>query len=311
MRKYFLKRIIYMLIALLVVVTVTFFLMRMAPGSPFVSETQEITPEIQERLNDQYGLNEPWYIQYWQYIKNTITFDFGESMKYRGRMTNDMIAESFPVSLTLASVALIVAVVGGILLGVISAMNHNDWPDYVTTLIAIIGISIPSFVLAGIFQYVFASGLGWFPISGWKNLSYAILPAIALGLAYMGNIAKLLRSSLLEQDAAEYVKLAHAKGYKKWQIMWHHTFKNSLLPVITYLGPIIAGVLTGSFVIENIFAIPGLGRHFVTSINNRDYTVIMGITVFFAIVLLSSVLLVDVLTAFLDPRIKLEGESNL
>lgn len=310
MAKYILKRIGYSLLSLFVIVTITFFLMRLAPGNPFAAEQQVVTPQIQEQLNEAYGLNDPWYEQYFNYVKNVATLDFGESMKYRGRSTNDMIAESFPVSVTLGAASLLFAIGLGVLLGVISAMYHNKAGDYIATIIAVLGISIPSFVLAGLMQYQLGLKLGWFPISGWKSSMHVMLPALALGLGYMGNIAKMTRSSLLEQNTSEYVKLAKAKGLKKWGVVFKHSLRNALLPVVTYLGPLTAGILTGSFVIENIFAIPGLGRHFVQSINNRDYTLIMGITVFFAIVLLAAVLIVDILYVFLDPRIKLEGDDN-
>lgn len=310
MTKYVLKRLVYIAIALFFIVTATFFLMRLAPGNPFASEQTVMTQAIQDQLNEQYGLSNPWYIQYRDYLVDVLKFDFGESMKYRGRSTNDMIFESFPVSLVLGGQALLIAIGGGILLGVISAMNHNRAGDYISTIIAVLGISIPSFVLAGLLQYSLGLKLGWFPISGWRDFSSTILPSVALGISYMGNIAKMTRSSLLEQNTSEYVKLARAKGLKKWAVVFKHSLRNALLPVVSYLGPLTAGILTGSFVIENVFAIPGLGRHFVTSINNRDYTVIMGTTVFYAIILLLAVLLVDILYVMIDPRIKLEGADS-
>ncbi|MBG9982265.1 ABC transporter permease [Aerococcaceae bacterium DSM 111020] len=309
MLKYIFKRIGYSILSLFVIVSITFFLMRVAPGSPFATEQNNISPQIQEQLNEQYGLNDPWYKQYGNYLLDVAQFDFGQSMKYRGRSTNDMISESFSVSALLGGASLLFAIGFGILSGVISAMNHNKWPDYIATVISVLGISIPSFVLGGLMQYYLGLKLGWFPISGWKTAAHVVLPSLALGLGYMGNIAKMTRSSLLEQNTSEYVKLAKAKGRTKWGIAFHHSLKNALLPVVTYLGPLTAGILTGSFVIENIFAIPGLGRHFVQSINNRDYTVIMGITVFFAIVLLLAVLIVDILYVVLDPRIQLDGED--
>ncbi|AXY24850.1 peptide ABC transporter permease [Suicoccus acidiformans] len=310
MAKYIGKRLLYALLALLAIVTVTFFLMRIAPGNPFAAENQQMTPAIQEQLNAAYGLDDPWYVQYFNYVKNVFTFDFGESMKYRGRSVNDMIGESFPVSVQLGAQALLIAVGGGVLLGVISAMYHNRTGDYIASIIAVLGISVPSFVLAGLSQYFFGLKLGWFPISGWQSFAHTILPTFSLGLTYMGSIAKMTRSGLLEENTSEYVKLARAKGLKKWGVVFKHSLRNALLPVVTYLGPMTAGVLTGSFVIENIFAIPGLGRHFVTSINNRDYTVIMGITVFYSIILLIMVIVVDLINAMLDPRIQLEGADE-
>ncbi|MGX7076582.1 ABC transporter permease [Globicatella sanguinis] len=306
MKKYIFKRIVYILIALFFIITLTFFLMRIAPGSPFASE-RALTPAIEKQLNETYGLDNPWYVQYKDYLLNILKFDFGESMKYKGRSANDMIFKSFPISLALGAQALFLAVGFGVLLGVISAMYHNKLGDYISTIIAVLGISIPSFILAGLMQYFLGLKLGLFPLSGWKGFSYTIMPSFAMALSYMGNVAKMVRSSMLEQNTSEYVKLARAKGLRKWNVVFKHSLRNALLPVITYLGPLTAGVVTGSFIVENIFAIPGLGKHFVTSINNRDYTMIMGTTVFYSILLLFAVLIVDIIYVMVDPRIKLEG----
>lgn len=306
---YIFKRLIYIVIAMYLIITATFFLMQLAPGSPFASE-KSFPPAIEEQLNAKYGLDNPWYIQYKDYLVSTLSFDFGESMKYKGRSTNDIISESFPVSVALGIQAMILSIGIGILLGVLSALYHNKLPDYVSTVIAILGISVPSFVLAGLFQYYLSFKAGWFPVSGWKGFSYTILPSIAIALTHAGFIAKLTRSSMLEQTNSDYVKLARAKGIGKWTVVVKHTLRNALLPVITYLGPLSAGVITGSFIIEQIFAIPGLGRHFVTSITNRDYTVIMGTTVFYSIILLFAVLIVDILYGIIDPRIKLKGAKK-
>jgi oligopeptide transport system permease protein len=309
MLSYILKRLVYIVIAMYLIITATFFLMQLAPGSPFASE-KDFPPAIEEQLNAKYGLDNPWYIQYKDYLVSTLSFDFGESMKYKGRSTNDIIAESFPVSVALGIQAMILSIGIGILLGVISALYHNKFPDYVSTVVAILGISVPSFILAGLFQYYLSFKAGWFPVSGWKGFSYTILPSVAIALTHAGFIAKLTRSSMLEQTNSDYVKLARAKGIGKWTVVVKHTLRNALLPVITYLGPLSAGVITGSFIIEQIFAIPGLGRHFVTSITNRDYTVIMGTTVFYSIILLFAVLIVDILYGVIDPRIKLKGAKK-
>ena len=203
-----------------------------------------------------------------------------------------------------------IAVAFGVLIGVIGALFHNRWPDYLTTIIAVLGISIPSFVMATLLQYYLALKLNIFPIAGWKGFIYSILPAIALAATPMAFIAKLTRSSMLEETNSEYVKMAKAKGIKKVVITYKHALRNALLPVVTYLAPLTAGVVTGSFVIEEIFSIPGLGKHFVNSISNRDYTVIMGTTVFYSIILLLAVLIVDILYGFIDPRIKVGGGKS-
>lgn len=309
MLKYILKRLVYMLVALFIIVSATFFLMKLAPGSPFASE-RELPPAIEQQLNAKYGLDNPWYVQYKDYLVSSFTLDFGESMKYKGRSVNDMISDGFPVSLVLGIEAMVLAVGLGVLLGVISALYHNKFPDYVSTVIAILGISVPSFILAGLLQYFLSFKLGWFPVTGWKGFIYTILPATAIALTHAGYIAKLTRSSMLEQNNSEYVKLARAKGIGKWTVVFKHSLRNALLPVVTYLGPLTAGVLTGSFIIEQIFAIPGIGRHFVQSITNRDYTTIMGVTVFYSIILLLAVLIVDILYSFIDPRIKLKGAKK-
>ncbi|MEK9199943.1 ABC transporter permease [Ureibacillus sp. 179-F W5.1 NHS] len=309
MLRYIFKRLIYILIALFIIVSATFFLMKLAPGSPFASE-RDFPPEIEAQLNAKYGLDNPWYVQYKDYLVDTISFDFGESMKYKGRSTNDIISESFPISLTLGIEAMILSIGLGVLLGVIAALYHNRWPDYLATTIAVLGISVPSFILAGLMQYFLAYKLGLFPVSGWKGFIYSVLPAFAIAITHAGFIAKLIRSSMLEQGNSDYVKMARAKGLGKWTTVFRHTLRNALLPVVTYLGPLTAGVVTGSFIIEQIFAIPGLGRHFVTSITNRDYTVIMGTTVFYSIILLFAVLIVDILYSVIDPRIKLKGAKK-
>ena len=306
MIKYILKRLAYILVALFVIVSLTFFLMRIAPGSPFASE-KSLSPEIEAALQAEYGLDNPWYVQYKDYLISTAKFDFGESMKYKGRSTNDMISESFPISLTLGIEAMILAVGLGVLIGVVTALYHNRFPDYLGTTIAVLGISVPSFILAGLLQYFVGLKMQLLPISGWNGFAYSIMPALAIAITHMGFIAKLVRSSMLEQNSSEYVKMARAKGLGKWTTVFKHTLRNALLPVVTYLGPLFAGVITGSFIIEQIFAIPGLGKYFVTSITNRDYTVIMGTTVFYSIILLFAVLIVDIIYGFVDPRINLKG----
>ncbi|MGN5456094.1 MAG: ABC transporter permease [Candidatus Kurthia intestinigallinarum] len=306
MIKYIFKRLLYIVAALFVIVTLTFFLMRIAPGSPFASE-KSLPPEIEAALQEEYGLNNPWYIQYKDYLVSTAQFDFGESMKYKGRSTNDMIAESFPISLTLGVEAMILAVGLGVLVGVITSLYHNRFPDYLGTTIAVLGISVPSFILAGLLQYFVGLKMQLLPISGWNGFIYSIMPAFAIAVTHMGFIAKLVRSSMLEQNSSEYVKMARAKGLGKWTTVFKHTLRNALLPVVTYLGPLFAGVITGSFIVEQIFAIPGLGKYFVTSITNRDYTVIMGTTVFYSIILLFAVLIVDIIYGLIDPRINLKG----
>lgn len=304
--KYISKRLLYMVISLYLIVTATFFLMRMAPGNPFTSEKQ-LPPEIQANLNAHYGLDQPWYFQYGEYLLKVSQWDFGPSFKYKARSVNDLISEGFPVSLMLGAEAILIAVSLGIFLGVIAALKHNKWQDYTAMIIAVLGISVPSFIMATVLQYFLAIKLGLFPVARWETFMHSVLPALALASTPMAFVARLTRSSMLEVLANDYIKTAKSKGLSQGVITIKHTIRNALLPVVSYMGPLSAGIITGSFVIEKIFGIPGLGSHFVLSIANRDYTVIMGVTVFYSVILLMSILLVDIAYGFIDPRIKLAG----
>ena len=295
-----------MLLSLLLIVTATFFFMRLAPGNPFTSEKQ-LPPAIEANLNEHYGLNDPWYVQYGEYLLRIVQWDFGPSFKYKSQTVNDLINEGFPVSLVLGMEAIFIALAVGVLLGIIAALKHNKWQDYTAMIIAVLGISVPSFIMAAFLQYVFAMKLGLFPVARWGTFSQSVLPAIALAAGPTAFIARLTRSSMLEVLSNDYIKTAKAKGLSQTTITVKHAIRNAILPVVSYMGPLSAGIVTGSFVIEKIFGIPGLGSHFVKSIGNRDYTVIMGVTVFYSIILLVSVLLVDILYGLIDPRIKLAG----
>lgn len=306
MAKYIGKRLLYMLLSLWLIVTATFFFMRIAPGNPFASE-KKLPPEIEANLNAHFGLDKPWYAQYWEYLVRIVNWDFGPSFKYKSQTVNDLINEGFPVSFLLGMEAIFIAVAVGVLLGIIAALKHNRWPDYTAMIVAVLGISVPSFIMASFLQYFLAIKMGIFPVARWESFMHSVLPAVALASTPMAFIARLTRSSMLEVLANDYIKTAKSKGLSRGVITVKHAIRNALLPVVTYMGPLTAGILTGSFVIERIFGIPGLGAHFVTSINNRDYTVIMGVTVFYSILLLVSILLVDIAYGIIDPRIKLAG----
>lgn len=306
MAKYIGKRLMYMVLSLWLIITATFFFMRMAPGNPFTSE-KKLPPEIEANLNAFYGLDKPWYAQYWEYLVRIVNWDFGPSFKYKSQTVNDLISDGFPVSFTLGMEAIFLAIAVGVLLGIIAALKHNKWQDYSAMVFAVLGISVPSFIMASILQYVLAIKLGLFPVARWETISHTILPALALASTPMAFIARLTRSSMLEVLSNDYIKTAKSKGLSQGVITVKHAVRNALLPVVTYMGPLTAGILTGSFVIEKIFGIPGLGAHFVTSIGNRDYTVIMGVTVFYSVLLLVSILLVDIAYGIIDPRIKLTG----
>jgi oligopeptide transport system permease protein len=306
MAKYITRRLIYMVLSLYLIVTATFFLMRLAPGNPFTSEKQ-LPPEIEAALNEHYGLDDPWYAQYGDYLLRIVQWDFGPSFKYKTRTVNDLIGEGFPVSLALGAQAILIALSLGLILGIIAALYHNKWQDYGAMIVAVLGISVPSFIMATVLQYFFAIKWGLLPVARWDSFAHTILPSLALAASPMAFIARLTRSSMLEVLANDYIRTAKSKGLSKGVITVKHAIRNALLPVVSYMGPLSAGIITGSFVIERIFGIPGLGSHFVTSISNRDYTVIMGVTVFYSIILLVSILLVDIAYGLIDPRIKIAG----
>ena len=296
-------------IVLLAIISITFLLMHAIPGGPFTAE-KNIPALVLKNIEEHYKLNDPLWKQYFDYVRNLLSLDLGPSFKYAGRSVNDIIAESFPVSFELGMMSIAVAVFVGIPAGVATALRQNQWPDYLIMLFATIGVSVPSFVLATILVYVLALQLGLFPAAMWSGIEYAVLPTLALAALPMAFIARLTRSSMLEVLAQDYIKTARAKGLPERTILYRHALKNALIPVVTYIGPMSAAVLTGSFIIESIFAIPGLGRHFVTSIYNRDYTVILGVTVFYSVLVISLNLLVDLIYPLLDPRIKLASRRE-
>ena len=314
--KFLIKRILMGFVTLWLVITITFFLLHLLPGDPFQSE-KAIPPKIKENLMAKYHLDKPLGVQYVEYLKSISKGDLGMSMKVRGRTVNDVIVDSFPVSADLGARAIIFALVVGIPLGIIAALKRGKYQDKISMVIAIIGISVPSFVLAGLMQKYavdFHNGilidklnLPLFRIllSGWDDPSKKILPVIALGLYTVALIARLLRDKMIEVMGQDYIRLAIAKGVKPEDIVLKHALRNAILPIITIMGPTIAALLTGSFVIEQIFTIPGLGKYFVQSINDRDYTMVLGVTVFYAIFLIIMMIIMDIVYALVDPKIKL------
>lgn len=309
MLRYILKRVGYIFVSLFFIITITFLLMQAAPGGPFASE-RKLPPKIEEQMNEAYGLNDPIHVQYIDYLVRIAKWDFGPSFKYVGQSVNDIISRSFPYSLILGLEAIFLALAVGLLFGVIAALYHNKFPDYMAMVIAVLGISVPSFVLAAILQYVFAFKLQLLPIAKFDSFAHTVLPAIALAATPLAFIARLMRSSMLDVLNSDYIKTAKAKGLSDRVTIYRHGIRNAILPVISFLGPLVIGILTGSFIIETIFAIPGLGSEFVTSVTNRDYTVIMGTTVFYGVLLLFSILIVDIIYSLVDPRIKLTEKEG-
>jgi len=305
MTKFLIKKLSYLLFSLFVVATLTFFLMHAIPGDPFTQD-KAIPEEILQAMFKHYGLDQPLYIQYIDYIKGLLSFDLGPSFKYQGRTVNEIIAEGFPVSLCLGVEALVFSVIAGITLGSIASFKYLKWQDHLTMTIAVLGISIPSFILATFMQYLLAMKLDLFPVARWGTFSQTVLPALSLAALPMAFIARLTRSNMIEVFQQDYVQTAKSKGLNSFQIVTRHVIRNALLPVVTFLGPLAAAILTGSFAVEKIFGIPGLGQWFVLSITNRDYTVIMGTTIFYSAILMFCVFVVDILYCFIDPRIKFQ-----
>ena len=316
------NRIIMGLVTLWLVVTITFFLLHLLPGDPFQSE-KAIPPKIKENLMAKYHLDKPIGEQYIQYLKSVSKGDLGESMKVRGRTVNDVIKKSFPISADLGARSIIFALVVGIPLGIVAALKRGKYQDKIAMIIAVIGISVPSFVLAGLMQKYFVDVHNGFLIdklglpdflrirlSGWDSPEKKILPVVALGLYTVALIARLLRDKMIEVMGQDYIRLAIAKGVKPRDIVVKHALRNAILPIVTIMGPTIAAVLTGSFVIEKVFTIPGLGKYYIQSINDRDYTMVLGVTVFYAAFLILMMILMDIVYALVDPKIKLgKGES--
>ncbi len=303
MIKFVLRRIVISIPVIFLVATSTFFIMRLAPGGPFLSE-KAIPAEIQANLLAKYGLDQPLWVQYGRYLRNLLRFDLGPSYKYPDRSVNQIIREGFPVSLELGLAALIFALLVGIPVGVVSAVKHRGFADHLTMGMVLIGISVPSFVLGPLLIFTFSLTLYWFPPGMWGSLRQMVLPSITLGMIYAVYIARLTRAEMIEGLHQDYIRTARAKGMGEFRVLWKHALNGAMLPVVSFLGPAIADMVTGSIVVERIFAIPGLGRFFVDSAFSRDYTTVMGTVLFYAVLLILANLVVDVVYKFMDPRIE-------
>ena len=304
MRRYIFQRVWASFLTLFVVVTLTFFMMRAIPGGPFTDE-KAIPPFILEKIMARYHLNDPLYVQYGHYLWDVLHFDLGPSYRYEGMTVNQLIASGFPASLMVGSIAILLSLVVGIPAGIVSALRRGRWQDRTAMVLATLGITIPNFVIATILVYFFAYRWGWVTVGFWEGLPTALLPAITLAGYPTAFISRLTRSSMLEVLQQDYIRTAYSKGLRERAVVYIHALRNAIIPVVTYLGPLIAGILTGSFVVEQVFGVPGLGTFFVTSISNRDYTTIMGVTIFYSALLVFLNLVVDICLGFVDPRIKL------
>ncbi|WP_221566738.1 oligopeptide ABC transporter permease [Alkalihalobacillus sp. TS-13] len=308
MKAYFLKRILYLIITLFVIASATFFLMKLMPGSP-LSNQAKLTAEQEAIILEKYNLNDPIPLQYVKYMTNLVQGDLGISFQFEGRKVTDLILQRIGPSAQLGFQSMIFGSLFGMVLGIIAAVRHNSYLDYSSTLLSVIGISIPSFVFAGLLQYYVGVKLQWLPVAFWEGFEYTILPTIALMIFPMAVTARFMRTELLEVLNQDYIILAKAKGVNSANVVVFHAVRNALIPLITVLGPMLVGIMTGTLVIEQIFSVPGLGEQFVRSITMNDYPVIMGTTLFFSFLFIAMILIVDFAYGLIDPRIRL-GDKN-
>ncbi|UOF91212.1 ABC transporter permease [Fodinisporobacter ferrooxydans] len=305
---YSLKRLLWMAVTLWVIITLTFFLMHAIPGNPIANE-QNMSPEIFQNMMNYYHLNEPLGVQYFDYLKSLLQGNLGPSIQWQDQSVNQIIGQGFPISMQVGLWAICIAFILGVGFGAIAAIKQNGWQDYSAMVLAILGISVPNFVLATLLINYLGVVWGILPAAGWGTVAQEIMPIIALAVTPTAYFARMMRASMLETLRQDYVRTARAKGLPFARIIWKHMIRNSILPVLTMLGPLAAYVLTGSFVVEKIFGIPGLGQLYVSAITNRDYPMILGTTVFFSAVLIFILFLVDIAYACVDPRIQVTGRK--
>lgn len=303
MVRFLLKRLLHALVVLWVVATLTFVLLRVTPGGPFDRE-RRLPPEVLANIAAKYHLDEPWWSQYTRYLGGLARGDLGPSYKYLDRNVRDIVADTLPVSASLGMLALVFSVVLSLPVGLIAAYFHNSWTDRFCLFVATMGISVPSFILGALLIWIFALQLGWLQAGRWGDLSSIVLPTVTLGAAPAAYLSYLLRSSILDTLGEDFIRTARAKGLSEAAVLFRHALGNSLIPVLTVLGPLMAGLVTGSFVVEYVFAIPGMGRFFITAVTDRDYPLIMGVTLVYTALLVGANLLVDLCYSFFDPRIK-------
>jgi oligopeptide transport system permease protein len=302
MLKFVVRRVLWTIPIILLVIFMTFWMMRAIKGSPFRKSERAVPAAVLANLNRNFGLNRPWYVQYGKYVRNVATFNLGPSLVLRNQDVNDIVRSHFPVSAQLGGLAMLLAIIVGVPLGILSALRANRITDYITMLFANLGFAVPSFLVATLLIYEFAAQLRWFPTNGWDTASSKVLPVIALSLGPLTYFARIVRGQMLETLQQDYVRTAKAKGLRWKRVVVVHVLRNSLIPAVTAAGPLLGFLVTGSFIIENIFAIPGIGRYYVISVQGRDYSTVMGITVLLAILIIIANMIVDILYGFLDPR---------
>jgi len=302
MLKFIVRRIFWTIPVLLVVIFLTFMMMRQIGGNPFRQSERAVPEAVQRNLEEKFHVNDPWYLQYAHYVKGVFTLDLGPSLVVRGRDVNDIVKTHFPKSIELGVYAFLFAVVLGVPLGMIAALRHNTWVDYSAMFVSNVFHAVPSFLVATLLIYFVALKAGWVPTSGWTSWEHKILPSIALGFGPMALFARLVRGTMLETLQQDYVRTAKAKGLRYRRVVGLHVLRNSLIPVVTAAGPLLGFIITGSFVIELIFNIPGIGQSYVDSVSNRDFSVVMGLTVLLSGIVIVANLVVDILYGILDPR---------
>ena len=305
MLRFIARRLLQAIPVLFIVATLTFFMIRLAPGGPFAAE-KSVPPEIQKNLDAFYGFNLPVHQQFLRWMGNALQGDLGPSFRYANRSVNELIAESFPISAELAFWALLFAIAIGLIAGLIASLRPNTAADYIPSSLAMVGISVPNFVLGPLLVLIFAIKFHWLRVSGWDEPIDRVLPAITLGAAYAAYVARLTRGGMLEILSQDFIRTARAKGASNTRIVLRHALRGGLVPVVSYLGPTVAALLTGSFVVETIFQIPGLGRYFVNAAFNRDYTMILGAVLFYAALIVVFNLIVDIVLVWMNPRLKWE-----
>jgi len=310
MFKFTLKRFGYMLLTLFIASSITFMLIHAMPGDPLAVAARKLPEQIRANYYAKYGLDQPLLTQYSLFIKNALHGDLGQSLASPGRDITETIKKHAPISAQIGGQGLIVGVSIGILLGIVAAFNRGKWPDYLVMFIAIIGISIPSFVVASLLQYFFTVELRWLPTTGWGEFKHTILPTIALSFAPIATYARYMRANCLDVIGQDYIITAKAKGVSKVSLVFKHVIRNAILPAITLLGPQVANIFTGSFVVESIFAIPGLGQYFVSAVTDRDYTMIMGQAIFVSSLFIIALFLVDIIYGLVDPRIRVSSSKR-
>lgn len=306
MLRFALSRFLQSLVALFFVITITFVMLKLAPGGPFTAE-KAVTPEILRNLEAHYGLDKPAWRQYLDYLGNLLHGDLGPSFKYPNRTVNEIIADKLPVALELGSISLVIALVFGITLGTLAAVKRNTWIDYVASIFGVVGISVPTFVVGPLLVLALAIHMGAFNASGWYDARDRVLPCLVLGLAYAASISRLTRAGMLDVLNQDFIRTARAKGASELRVILKHGLRGGLLPVVSYLGPAVAGILTGAFAIETIFQVPGMGREFITSAFNRDYTLVLGTVILYASMLMGLNFVSDVLAAWMNPKVRLEA----